>query len=185
MRIYFSVQLNRPTFRHSDIPKPLQGFRCLSYIHSATSATHLFLELLNPKVNSPVRRAVRSVPVDGLLGVVAIAFNGEVVLVRVGEVALLINAKVQHAGTLRQSGRVGPGQPDGENSLLDNVEVLETGGSGGLGGEGDSASIRGRVDCLTLSDGNWRGLESRRGTRGGLTDGNLVGGSVSADIEVF
>jgi hypothetical protein len=145
----FSLVYNQSSkdrqFRH---PKPLQDFRCLGYIHSATSATHLFLELLNPKVNGSVRGAVRSVPVDGLLGVVAIAFNGEVVLVRMGEVALLVDAKVQHAGALGQSARVGPGQPDGENSLLDDVEVLEAGGSGGLGGEGDSASVRGRVDCF-------------------------------------
>jgi hypothetical protein len=83
-----------------------------------------------------------------------------------GEVALLVDAKVQHARALRQSARVGPGQPDGENGLLDDVEVLETGGGGGLGGEGDSASVRGRVDCLALSDGYWRGLE--RGKEEGL-----------------
>lgn len=76
-----------------------------------------------------------TVPVDGLDLGIAIALDGEVVLARMGEVAVVVAAKVDGAGALGGVAGVRDGELRGENGLLDDVEVLEGRGDGVLAGE--------------------------------------------------
>lgn len=101
-----------------------------------------------------------TVPVDSLDLGIAIALDGEVVLTRMGEVALVVAAKVDSAGALGGVAGVRDGELDRENSLLDDVEVLEGRGDGVLAGERDGAGVGGGADCFLLD---------------GLTGGMLVG----------
>ena len=80
-----------------------------------------------------------TVPVDGLLGVGAVALDGEPGLAIVGEVALLVDAEVQGAGTGGHGTRVRDGQTQRSGVLVDDVEALESGGNTVLGSEGDGA----------------------------------------------
>lgn len=89
-----------------------------------------------------------TVPVDGLDLGIAIALDGEVVLAGVGEVALIVAAKVDGAGALGGVAGVRDGELYGKDSLLDDVEVLEGRGDGVLAGERDGAGVRGGADCL-------------------------------------
>lgn len=102
-----------------------------------------------------------SVPVDLLLGVIAIAIDSEVILSSMGEVALLVHAEVGDAAVFRDGGRVGDGHADGENGILDNIQVLESGRNAVLRGESDVAGGTGAQDC------------------------NLLVALVAAEIEVF
>lgn len=109
------------------------------------------VKLLNPEVHSLVGAAVSTVPVDGLDLGIAIALDGEVVLASVGEVALVVAAKVDHAGAVGGVAGVRDGELDRENSLLDDVEVLEGRGDGVPAGERDGAGVGGGADCFFVS----------------------------------
>lgn len=74
-----------------------------------------------------------SVPEDLLNLVLAVAVNGEPRLAAMGEQTLLVDTKSSDVATLRDSTGVRQGQTDGRDRVLDNVEVLESGGNTVLG----------------------------------------------------
>lgn len=78
---------------------------------------------------------MRTVPVDSLDLGIAIALDGEVILARMGEVAVVVAAKVQSAGALGGVTGVRDGELDREHGLLDDVQVLEGRRDGALAGE--------------------------------------------------
>jgi hypothetical protein len=80
---------------------------------------------------------VSTVPVDLPNGVLAVAVNSEPSLATVSEEALVVNTEAGGVATLGNGAGVGKGQAEGRNRVLDDVEVLESGGDTVLGGEGD------------------------------------------------
>ena len=80
-----------------------------------------------------------SVPVDLLNGVLAVAVNSEPSLATVSEEALVVNTEAGDVATLGNGTGVGDGHAEGSNVVLNDVEVLESGGDSVLGGEGDEA----------------------------------------------
>lgn len=90
-------------------------------------------------------------PVDHPLGVVTVILDTKVVLAAVGEVAVLVSAKAGSVGALGHRGRVGDGQTDGRDLVVDDVQGLKAGRSGGvLGGEADTGGDIAAVDCGLL-----------------------------------
>jgi hypothetical protein len=80
---------------------------------------------------------VSTVPVDLLNGVLAVAVNREPSLATVSEEALVVNTEAGGIATLGNGTGVGKGQAEGRNRILNDIEVLESGGDSVLGGEGD------------------------------------------------
>lgn len=115
----------------------------------ATGTNLAALALLDVQVGSLVLGVVGAVPVQLLDFLLAVAVLGEVGFAVVGEVALLIDTEVVGAGAIGSSAGMGHGQSDRLHGVRNNVEVLEAGGSGVLGGEGDHA-VRARADCILL-----------------------------------
>lgn len=93
------------------------------------------LALLNEQVGSLVLGVVRAVPEQLLDFVFAVAILGEVGVAVVGEVSLVINAEVVGAGAFGGGTGVGDGQRNGLHFVGEDVEVLEAGWGGVLGGE--------------------------------------------------
>lgn len=91
------------------------------------------LQLLNIELLTAVLSVVSSVPEDLLDLVVAVAVNGEPSLAAVGEQTLLVDTKSSGIAALRDSAGVRQGQAEGRDRVLDNVEVLESGGNTVLG----------------------------------------------------
>lgn len=102
-----------------------------------------------------------SVPVDLLLGITAIAIDGEIILSCMSEVALLVHAEVGDAAAFGDGARVRDGHADRKNGVLDNVQVLEGGRDTVLRGESDMAG------------------------RTGTQDRDLLVALVAAEVEVF
>jgi hypothetical protein len=80
---------------------------------------------------------VSTVPVDLLNGVLAVAVNREPSLATVSEEALVVNTEASGIATLGNGTGVGKGQAEGRNRILNDIEILESGGDSVLGGEGD------------------------------------------------
>jgi hypothetical protein len=80
---------------------------------------------------------VSTVPVDLLNGVLAVAVNRKPSLATVSEEALVVNTEAGGIATLGNGTGVGKGQAKGRNRILNDIEVLESGGDTVLGGEGD------------------------------------------------
>lgn len=91
------------------------------------------LQLLNIELLTAVLSVVSSVPEDLLDLVVAVAVNGEPSLAAMGEQALLVDTKSSGVAALRDSAGVRQGQAEGRDRVLNNVEVLESGGNTVLG----------------------------------------------------
>ena len=104
------------------------------------------LALLNVEVGRTVGRAVATVPVDGLDGVVTVALDGEVSVTAVGEEALVVNVEADSGGALGDGTGVRTGETDGSRVLLDDVHVLPAGRGRVLGSEGDGAGVGSGVD---------------------------------------
>lgn len=80
-----------------------------------------------------------TIPVDLLNGVLAVAVNSKPSLATVSEEALVVNTETGDVATLGNGTGVGDGHAEGSNGVLNDVEVLESGGDTVLGGEGDEA----------------------------------------------
>lgn len=136
------------------------------------------LALLHPQIGSLEHRVVAAIPVDLLDGVVAVAVDGEPRLAVVGQVAVIVDAEAIHVAAVGHGGRVGDGHAHGQDSVLDDIQVLERSGNGVLGEEGDGA-IRARADCTaSISLGACMMQRTR------LTDGNLLVSVVAAAVAV-
>lgn len=106
----------------------------------------LFLELLDPKVGAGILSVVSTIPED-LLGLgFSVAINGEPGVALVGEVALVGLVEADSGGILGDGTGVRAGQANFRDGVLDNVEVLESGGNTVLGGERDS-TVGTAADC--------------------------------------
>lgn len=112
----------------TDLKKKLSTYKkkCLNQTDISVMSVFLF-ELLHPQVGNPHGAGVGLNPVDNLARVVTVALNAEVGLAVVGEVALGVGAEAGGAGAFGQLGRVRPGEADGGDRVLNNVETLEAG----------------------------------------------------------
>jgi hypothetical protein len=100
-----------------------------------TDLSGVVLELLNVELLGAVLGVVSSVPVDLLDGVGAVSIDGEPGLATVSEEALLVDTESGGVTALRNGTGVGDGHAEGSNRVLNDIEVLESGGDTVLGGE--------------------------------------------------
>lgn len=109
------------------------------------------LAFLHPQVGHTLGARVAVHPVDHPLGVVTVALDTKVALAAVGEVSVLVGAKAGGVGALGHRGRVGDGQTDGRDLVIDDVQGLEASRGGGVfGGEADAGSDIAAADCELL-----------------------------------
>jgi hypothetical protein len=91
------------------------------------------LQLLNIELLTAVLGVVSTVPEDLLDLVLAVAVNGVPSLAAMSEQTLVVDTKSSGVAALGDSAGVRQGQPKGLYRVLDNVEVLESGGNSVLG----------------------------------------------------
>lgn len=103
--------------------KNVEGIACIYSLW----LSGLLLELLDVEVDCSILGVVGAVPVDLLGLVVAVAVDGEPVAASLGQVALLVDAEAGGVGALGRGCGVRAGQPDGQDGVLDDVQVLPAG----------------------------------------------------------